>query len=174
MTRHRHTVSQKLIHMINTLRPRQNGRHFTDNISKCIFIYENVWIPIKISMKFVPKGPINNIPALVPIMAWHWPGDKPLSEPMMVRLLTYICVTRPQRVKLCSPSDLLLRAIGQNSGGSYCSDLSLPSNLYCCSNYIFILNLTPGFNGKGKDNSKTRWETFKLWDLVHLTLEIWC
>ena len=47
---------------------------------------------------FVPKGPINNIPALVQIMAWHWPGDKPFSEPMMVRLLTHICVTRPQWV----------------------------------------------------------------------------
>ena len=32
-------------------------------------------------MKFVPKGPINNIPALVQIMAWRRPGDKPLSEP---------------------------------------------------------------------------------------------
>ena len=32
-------------------------------------------------------------------MAWHRPGDKPLSEPMMVCLLTHICVTRPQWVK---------------------------------------------------------------------------
>ena len=54
---------------------------------------------IKISLKFVPKGPINNNPALVQIMAWHWSGDKPLSEPMMVSLLTHICVTRPQWVK---------------------------------------------------------------------------
>ena len=36
----------------------------------------------KNSLKFVTKGPIKNIPALVQIMAWHWPGDKPLSEPM--------------------------------------------------------------------------------------------
>ena len=49
----------------NALRPRQNGRHFPDDIFKCIFINENVWISIKISLKFVPKGPINNIPALV-------------------------------------------------------------------------------------------------------------
>ena len=49
----------------NTLRPRQNGRHFADNIFKCISLTENVWIPITISLKFVPKGPINNIPALV-------------------------------------------------------------------------------------------------------------
>ena len=84
--------------LINTLRSRQNGRHFVD-IFKCIFLNENVWIPMKISMKLVPKGPINNIPALVRIMAWRRPGDKPLSEPMMARLLTHICVTRPQWVK---------------------------------------------------------------------------
>ena len=42
-------------------------------------------LPIKISLKFVPKGPINNIPALVQIMAWRRTGDKPLSEPMMTR-----------------------------------------------------------------------------------------
>ena len=87
---------------INTLRPRQNGRHFADAIFKCIFLNENVWIPIKISWKFVPKGPINNIPALVQIMAWHRPGEKPLSESMMVGLPMHICVTRPQWVKTFS------------------------------------------------------------------------
>ena len=49
----------------NTLRPRQNGRHFADDVLKCIFFNENVWISLKISLKFVPKGPINNIPPLV-------------------------------------------------------------------------------------------------------------
>ena len=67
-----------------TLRPRQNGRHFADDISKCICLNENVWIPIKISLKFDPKGPINNIPGVVQIMAWRRPGDKPFSESMMV------------------------------------------------------------------------------------------
>ena len=84
---------------INTLRPRPNRCHFADNIFKCIFLNENVWISIDISLKFVPKGPIDQIPALVQIMAWHRPGDKPLSEPMMISLLTHICVTRPQWVK---------------------------------------------------------------------------
>ena len=41
-----------------------------------------------------------------------------------------------------------------------------------CSNYIFILDLTPGFNGLGKSNFKTRRETFKFGDLVCLILEI--
>ena len=49
----------------------------------------NVKIFINISLKFVSNGPINNIPALVQIMAWRWPGDKPLSELMMIILLTY-------------------------------------------------------------------------------------
>ena len=79
-------------------RLRQNGRHFADDIFKCVFINENVWIVIKISLNFVPKGRINNIPALVQIMAWRLRGDKPLCEPMMVSLLTNICVTWPQWV----------------------------------------------------------------------------
>ena len=86
----------------NTLRPRQNGRHFADDIFKCIFLNENVWISIKISLKFVPKGPINDIPTLVQIMALRRPGDKPLSEPMMGSSLTHICVTRPQWVNTCA------------------------------------------------------------------------
>ena len=77
----------------------QNVGHFPDDIFKCIFVNENVWIPIKISLKFVPEGPINNIPALIQIMAWRRSGDKPLSEPVVVSLLTHLCVTRPRWVK---------------------------------------------------------------------------
>ena len=40
----------------------QNGRHFPDNNFKWIFVNENAWISIKISLKFVP---INDIPALL-------------------------------------------------------------------------------------------------------------
>ena len=54
---------------------------------------------MKLSLNFVPDGPINYIPALFQIMAWHRPGDKPLSETMMVSLLTQIYVTRPQWVE---------------------------------------------------------------------------
>ena len=70
--------------------PPFSRRHF-----QMIFLNEIIWISIKISLKFVPRGPIN-IPALVQIMVWCRPGDKPLSEAMMVSLLTHICVTRPQ------------------------------------------------------------------------------
>ena len=75
---------------LNTLKPRHYGRHFPDDLFKCIFLNENVWISLTISLKFVPKVTINNIPTLVQIMAWRRPGDKPLSEPMMVGLPTHI------------------------------------------------------------------------------------
>ena len=84
---------------INTLRPWQNGRHFADDTFKPIFLNENIQISIKTSLKFVSKVPINNVPALIQIMAWRRPGDKPLSQQMMVCLLTHICVTRLQWVK---------------------------------------------------------------------------
>ena len=82
------------------MRPRRDRRHFADDIFKRIFLNENIRISTKNSLKFVPKGLINNIPALFLIMAWRRPGDKPLSEPMLVRSLTHICVTRPQWVKV--------------------------------------------------------------------------
>ena len=85
--------------LINSLRPRPNRRHFADDVFKRIFENENEWISPGISLTFVPKVRINNIPALFQIMAWHRPGDKPLSEPMMVCWQTHICVTRPQWVK---------------------------------------------------------------------------
>ena len=66
---------------------------FTDYILKHIFLNENIRISIQFSLKFVPKGPIDNIPALVQIMAWHRIGAKPLSEPM------HICGTRGRWVK---------------------------------------------------------------------------
>ena len=54
-----------------------------DNIFKCIFLNENDRITIQISLKYVPRSPIDNKPALVQVMAWCQIGDKPLPEPMM-------------------------------------------------------------------------------------------
>ena len=62
------------------------------------FWTENIQIVIKIPLKFVPEGPINNIPALVQITALPRRGEKPLSEPMMVSLLRHFWVTRLQWV----------------------------------------------------------------------------
>ena len=67
--------------MIKLISPRQNAHHF--DLFKCIFVIEKFCILIQISLKFVPKGPINNKSALVQVMAWCWTGDKPLTEPML-------------------------------------------------------------------------------------------
>ena len=88
--------------LFNTLRPRQHGCHFADDTFKRIFLNENFTISMAILLKLVPRGPNNNIPAFVQIMAWRRPGDKPLSEPMMVSLTMHICVTRPQWVNTAS------------------------------------------------------------------------
>ena len=78
------TTENDIWSYFNTLRPKQNGRHFPGDVFKCIFLNENVGISLKISLKFVPKGLNNNIPSLVQVMAWRRPGYKSLSEPMMV------------------------------------------------------------------------------------------
>ena len=93
------STSKSFVHF-NTFGPTQNSHHFPEDIFKIIFLNENVWISIKISLKFVPQGPLNNTPAVVQIMAWGRPGDKPLSEPVMVSLLMHIWVTQPQWVQL--------------------------------------------------------------------------
>ena len=94
-----HLVLTNAIWTINSLRPRQNKCHFADDIFKWIFLNWNELISVKISLKFIPKGQINSIPALVQIMAWHRPGDKSLSEPMMIISLMHISITQPQWVK---------------------------------------------------------------------------
>ena len=53
----------------------------TDNICKCILMNEKFCISIRISLKFVPNGQIDNKSALVQVIAWRWSGNKPLSEP---------------------------------------------------------------------------------------------
>ena len=73
------------------------GRDKMASISQTTLSNAFCWIKM-ISLNFVPKGPINNIPALVQIMAWCRSGNKPLSEPMMVSLLMHICITWPQWV----------------------------------------------------------------------------
>ena len=119
---------------VNSLRPRQNGRRFADDTFKCIFLNENVRISIKISLKFAPEGPINNIPSLVQIMAWRRPGDKPLSEPMMVSLLAHICVTRPQWVK---GGRVRSRYLGNGTIITFCS-IIWNVITYSCATYLLL------------------------------------
>ena len=58
--------------------------NFADDFLKCIFMDEKFFISIRISLKFVPKGPIDNKVALVQVMAWRRTGDKSLTEPMLI------------------------------------------------------------------------------------------
>ena len=84
---------------MSRMSPMQDG--FIAKIQNIVICQYHVWYQTIISWlwKSVPRGQMNNIPALVQIMAWRLPVDEPLSEPMMARLLTHICVTRPQWVK---------------------------------------------------------------------------
>ena len=141
-------------------------------------------------------------------MAWCRPGDKPLSElVVMVSLPTYICVTRPHLVKVCAVNlrnpqqrvnfnhlhwnvmhliwylrRMVHGLIVIEEWHEFCQTFNSSHTLVgwswsmvCqhCANYIFILNLTPGFNGLGRANCKTRRETFKFWDLVCHILNVW-
>ena len=57
-----------------------------DDIFTCIFFFnKNDGIHIQIPLKFVPKRPIDNKPALGQVKAWRRTGDKPLPEPMMTQ-----------------------------------------------------------------------------------------
>ena len=94
-------IEQNIV--LNIWRLGQMAAISQTTIFKCILLNENVKILIKISLKFVSKGSVNNIPALVQIMAWWRQGDKPLSEAMMVWLLTHVCITWPQWVNICRP-----------------------------------------------------------------------
>ena len=71
--------------VINSSPPGQNGCHFADVMFKRIFLNENIRISNKISLKCDLWGLIDNMSALVKIIAWCRPGNKPLSEPMLTQ-----------------------------------------------------------------------------------------
>ena len=127
-------IASFLVCLFNTSRPRRNGQHFADGIFKHIFFNKNVWISIRILLKFVPKGPINNIPALVQIMAWCHPDGKPLSEPMMVILQTHICITPPRLVYRRIYASLSLNQL--------CHQATIRCDIYhiICTSFFFILH----------------------------------
>ena len=66
--------------------PLDNRAAILADILKHIFFNENYRIPIQTSLKFVHVSRIDNKPALVQVMAWHWTGEKPLSLPMVTQL----------------------------------------------------------------------------------------
>ena len=71
--------------LLNSSLPVQNGRHFTDGTFKHILMNEKFFNSIRISLKFVPKGPVDKKAALVQVMAGWRTGDKPLPEPMLTQ-----------------------------------------------------------------------------------------
>ena len=77
------------LHSIYTLFPHvpldKMAAISADDNSKCMFLNENDRIPIRISLEFDPRSPIDNKTALVQVMAWRRTGDKPLSEPMLAQ-----------------------------------------------------------------------------------------
>ena len=75
---------------------------------------------------------INNNPALVQIMDWRRPGAKPLSEPMLVSLLTHTCITRPQW-------DTSLHNIRLRSYMYYIVYCCMPKNLFC-QTYVWFFH----------------------------------
>ena len=110
---HIDAIARGVLSHLNTLRPGHNGRHFSGDIFKWIFLNENVWISINISLKFVLKCPINHIPVLVQKMSGigEWLSQflskdsvssaKPRRQAIVRTndsLLTHLCVTRPHWV----------------------------------------------------------------------------
>ena len=77
------SLPQRVPGPVEPIEAKARWLSFADSIFKHIFVNENVWISIKISLKFVPEGPFDNILALGQIMAWCRPGDNSLSEAMM-------------------------------------------------------------------------------------------
>ena len=89
---------------VNTLRLRQNGTHFTDNILKYIFVNENFWFSYKIALKWVPCDLSDDQSALVEVMIWHWIGDKLSPQPMMIPFTNaYQCISLPKWVNHAMP-----------------------------------------------------------------------
>ena len=172
------TGNRAIASPINTLRPRQNGRHFADDTFNRIFVNVNVRMSIKFSLKFVPKDPINNIPSLVQIMAWRRPGDKPLSEPVMVSLLTHICVTRPQWVKIQTFwLSLSLKPHGHAAllalcAGNHLETYGLPSHRACNAELWCFLCCWPEQTVKQTVELPVIWEASPpMWHHCHVALQ---
>ena len=125
---------------INTLWPRKNGHHNAVNIFKTVFVYENccTYILIQISLKFV-RGPNHNKIALVQLMPWHRPGDKPLSEP--TRMPAFWEYSRPSHDSYWIPSQ---------------------SCLIRCVNMKWIQRILLKIqSGRGSVHRRTRWNQYK-------------
>ena len=91
-------IKGKVISAFGAMRPEQNGRHLENDISKWIFLKNNLSILFRISLKFAPKGAIDEKLILGQVMAWCWKGGKPLLKQRKQSLLIDIYINRPQWV----------------------------------------------------------------------------
>ena len=83
--------SANITDAITTMKPKQYGRIRADDILKYILFNENAWISIKISLKFIPEGLLDNKTALGLAMAWRR-TQKSLFELMMTQVnAAYMC-----------------------------------------------------------------------------------
>ena len=89
---------------LNSSPPRQFGGKIADDIFKCIFVNENDWISIKISLKFIPKSPIDNKSVLDQVMAWRRQAPSHYLNQCWPSFLTHICGTRGRWVKSWWPA----------------------------------------------------------------------
>ena len=103
--------------------PGQNGRHFADDIFKRIFLNVKICILIKISLKFFPRGPIDNDNSigldnsLVPNwrQAIIWTNADPIHWRMYAALvnIVYICWIKSCEKKRFAPCALTNHTIVQ-------------------------------------------------------------
>ena len=70
----------------NALRSEQNGCRFEHNIFNYIFVEENLCILVQIRLTFVLKGLIDNELALIQVMAWYQTGNRPFTEPLLIKI----------------------------------------------------------------------------------------
>ena len=112
---------------------------------KFIFLNENIWISIEISLKFVPKGPIDNILPLVHIMAWRWPGNKPLSEPMIT--WTNACKMKPWKQVFQLRFHYSFRYWNQNISGELVNIMAADDPAPCITRTSAAMVSTTGSTG---------------------------
>ena len=106
--------------------------------------------------------PINNISALVQIMAWRRPGDELLSEPMMVSLLMHICVTPPQWFRALSPNHTSLYTQVLQASSIFIRCGSRTNELWTKDHWTSQCLLYPGFAlDIFKMGPETIWDTLE-------------
>ena len=82
-----HIDASSVLNLLTHLPLDKMAAILADDNFKCIFFNENYRIMIQISLKYVPRSPIDNKSALVQVMVWRRSGDKPLPEPMLTQFI---------------------------------------------------------------------------------------